>query len=51
MIAAGVAIGFIGWFFAMLGGFAVNARDGGAGFFLILTSFVLLVASYSMVTP
>ncbi|CAM5656359.1 hypothetical protein MAUB1S_11415 [Mycolicibacterium aubagnense] len=51
MIAAGVAIGFIGWFAALVAGSAINSNDAGVGLFLVAVSFVLFVTSYWMVAP
>lgn len=52
VIAAGVAIGFVGWIIGLIAGFSV-ARDDSSGVtvFLLIVSLALWVISYAMVTP
>lgn len=51
MIAAGVAMGFIALFFAMVSGFASGKGDSSASGICAIISLAMIVISYAMVTP
>jgi hypothetical protein len=51
MLAAGVAIGFVAWMAAVIGGSAASQKEHGFARLMLGVSVALLVISYAMVTP
>jgi hypothetical protein len=51
MVAAGVAVGFTGWFVALIAGHGLRSGRDGVSVFLVLLSLALWIISYAMVSP